>query len=515
MGFYQLARRFWRAREGAVAVYVSVVSVVMIGFGALVVDAGRVYTLQTELQNAADAAALAGAAELDRTPTSIIRARAAAKTAFVSNVQTFGSGGENVAIQDSNIRFLTSLPPDDDTPIPSSAVTTDPTKAQYIEVTPTVREVDFLLGPVLSAAFGDESYLSKGEASASAVAGLECAVCKFPPLMVCNPSETNGNIGAPLIPLKGQLIRLKQGGGTGNWEPGNFGLLDPQFGNQGTAEIQKSLAAHDPNNCFGTFVDLRTGSTSDPVSTAINTRFDMYETPGFGGNSNNNDDYRPAPNVIKGKYKSGVNYTDYTGSPPASRGMPKHPCFAANNCDTLGPSFHPSFAPAPPAVKADQTAFWSDYWATHHPTRPFEGLYDNRSIDPNGDGIVTRLEVYEWETGSGNIPVGDTNGDTNVNADDTTVKSSATGENGRPMEYGGSAAPDPQRRILYVAVINCLEHGPLNGNSEDVPVLAFAKMFLTHPAEGGSDQTLFAEVIGVLEVENDGLVLHDIVQLYR
>jgi hypothetical protein len=69
--------------------------------------------------------------------------------------------------------------------------------------------------------------------------------------------------------------------------------------------------------------------------------------------------------------------------------------------------------------------------------------------------------------------------------------------------------------MLYVAVINCEEHGPLNGNSEDVPVLVYAKMFLTHAAEGGSDQTLYAEVISVLEVEVDGSILHDIVQLYR
>jgi Flp pilus assembly protein TadG len=141
--------RLLNARDGGVAIYVSMVSVIIMGFSALVLDAGRVYTLQTELQNAADAAALAGAAELDLKTTSITRARAAAKTAFVNNLQTYGSGGESITIQDSNIRFLSTLPADDDTPIPSSAVTTDPTKATFIEVTPSVREVDYLLVSVI------------------------------------------------------------------------------------------------------------------------------------------------------------------------------------------------------------------------------------------------------------------------------------------------------------------------------------------------------------------------------
>jgi len=488
----------------------------MIGFGALVVDAGRAYTLQTELQNAADAAALAGAAELDLTATSITRARAAAKTALIKNLQTFASGGTDVEITDANIRFLSSLPPDDDSPITAAIVTTDSLKAKYIEVTPTVREVDYLLGPVLAAFFGNQGeQLSKGKASATAVAGLECVVCNFPPLMICNPAESNGLPGAAFNPVPGQLVKLKQGGGTGSWTPGNFGLLDPPQGNQGTANLQEALASSSPEGCYSTLVDLRTGSAANPISTAINTRFDMYETPGFGGGARNNSAYLPAPNVTKGKYKSGNDYVDYAGSPPAGQAMPKHPCFAAGNCGTLGPSFHDRFAPPAPANLSDQQSFWSDYWTTNHPTDDFASLYSNGDIDPNNDGVVTRQEMYEWENSAGKIPTGDTDGDGDVDASDAATASSATGENGRPMNYGGAVAPDPKRRIIYIAVINCVDNGPLNGNSDNVPVLAYAKMFITHPAEGGSDQTIYAEIIGVLEPNQDQGVLHDIVQLYR
>lgn len=512
---HKLASRLWQARDGAVAIYVSFVSVIMIGFGALVVDAGRAYTLQTELQNAADAAALAGAAELDRTATSITRAQTAAKTALIKNLQTFASDGQDVVIEDTHIRFLASLPTDDDAPIPSSSVTADPLLARYIQVTPSVREVNYLLAPVVAMLTGDpDGSLSKGQASATAVAGLECVVCNFPPLMICNPAEANGNTGAPFDPVPGQLVELKQGGGSGSWTPGNFGLLDPSEGSQGTANLVQALASSNPTGCYSTRVDMRTGSATNPVSTAINTRFDMYETPGFGGNAKNNSDYRPAPNVTKGKYKSGNSYVNYSGSPPAGRAMPKHDCYAASNCASYGPSFHPRFAPPAAANVTAQTSFWTDYWGTNHPDDSFSTHYFNGDLDPNGDGIVTRKEMYDWEVATA-IPTGDTDGDGDVDSDDETAASSSTGENGRPINYGGSEAPDPNRRMLYVAVINCEEHGPLNGNSEDVPVLVYAKMFLTHAAEGGSDQTLYAEVISVLEVEVDGSILHDIVQLYR
>ncbi len=125
-----------------------------------------------------------------------------------------------------------------------------------------------------------------------------------------------------------------------------------------------------------------------------------------------------------------------------------------------------------------------------------------------------RKEVYDWEN-SGAIPVGDTDGDGDIDANDALVASSTDGENGNPMNYGGADTPDPTRRDMPVAIINCVAAGPLNGNTNDVPVVAFAKMFLSHPAEDGSEQTIYAEVVGVLQPGIDDEILHDIVQLYR
>ncbi len=56
-----------RQQRGAVLILFGLSLVLLIGFAALVIDLGRTYVVRTELQNAADAAALAGAKQLDQT----------------------------------------------------------------------------------------------------------------------------------------------------------------------------------------------------------------------------------------------------------------------------------------------------------------------------------------------------------------------------------------------------------------------------------------------------------------
>ena len=54
--------RFCREEGGAVAIQIALTTTVLLGFAGLVVDLGEAFTLNTELQQAADAAALAAAA---------------------------------------------------------------------------------------------------------------------------------------------------------------------------------------------------------------------------------------------------------------------------------------------------------------------------------------------------------------------------------------------------------------------------------------------------------------------
>ena len=175
-------------RRGAVAIYFGVTMAVLIGVGAFTVDLGRVFSVGSELQSAAEALALAGAAELDGETDAIDRANLAVfgsltgDDPIIVNGKTFAGAGDVPA---SSVRFLHSLPPDD-VPIDASFETTDPLVARFIEVTVTPATIRNLFIPVVG---GPLSIAH----SAVTVAGFTQVICQFPPLMICNPYETPTN----------------------------------------------------------------------------------------------------------------------------------------------------------------------------------------------------------------------------------------------------------------------------------------------------------------------------------
>jgi Flp pilus assembly protein TadG len=65
------ARKLQDDSDGVILPYVAIMLAVIIGLSALAFDASRLMSIQTQLQNGADALTLAGAAELDRRPDSI------------------------------------------------------------------------------------------------------------------------------------------------------------------------------------------------------------------------------------------------------------------------------------------------------------------------------------------------------------------------------------------------------------------------------------------------------------
>jgi hypothetical protein len=77
-------------QDGQVAIVVALMLTVMLGFGALVVDVGLNWAARTQLQSAADAAALAGAAELPGQPA---EALSKATEYMLDNVPSLASAG--------------------------------------------------------------------------------------------------------------------------------------------------------------------------------------------------------------------------------------------------------------------------------------------------------------------------------------------------------------------------------------------------------------------------------------
>src|SRR5258708_3955373 len=180
----QFGRSLWKDTSGVILPYVTLLLPVIIGLGLLALDGARLMGLQTQLQNAADAFALAGAAELDRLPDSIDRANQAINILMKNrNSKNVGDGADFVTM--GRRRFLSSLPASDD-PVTSIHETSDPTRARFIEV--TVAPV--ALNTIMPAAF--LNLAGTVTVDARAVAEYDQVLCNAVPLLVCNPFEEAG-----------------------------------------------------------------------------------------------------------------------------------------------------------------------------------------------------------------------------------------------------------------------------------------------------------------------------------
>ena len=106
-------------RRGAIAIVTAIMLPVLIGFAGLAIDSGRLYVQKTELQNAADACALAAARELTCDPSAgtcgtayLINAENSALTvAYRNNVDFQGTAISSTQVAASDVKFSTSFAP--------------------------------------------------------------------------------------------------------------------------------------------------------------------------------------------------------------------------------------------------------------------------------------------------------------------------------------------------------------------------------------------------------------------
>lgn len=484
------ARALWADTDGIILPYVTVMLVVIVGVSVLAVDGARMVSLQTQLQKAADAYALAGAAELDRLPTAISRAGRAINN-LVANRTLGGMGNQLVTV--SSIRFLdySQLPASDASPVTSVLCTypgctaDNAVAARFIEV--TVQPVT--LPTILPASFFGGA--ATATAGASAVAGNAAVACKFIPMFICNPFEESGMtddqatqalvdaIDDPNI--RRRLISLKNDGSYG---PGNYGYLNTSLGNGANALID-AIARVNPAVCLNqNSVNTQPGSIN-AAREGFNVRFDIYN--GSMNSKKGLSDYRPAQNVRKGYVGANAcNASPYDSSTwpgPPNGALPRDGCFATNTCPYMG------------GRMGDGSWDCATYWVANH----------TATAAPAGctsTATVSRYQVYRYEIENG------LTGDANL----------LTGETGNPGCYtggSGTLSDDPDRRLLHVAIVNCGALN-LNGNQPDVPVAAFGKFFITNPVQAGGDQEVDAELVELaVPGPSSGGVIYDQVQLYR
>ncbi|HYH17748.1 MAG TPA: pilus assembly protein TadG-related protein [Azospirillum sp.] len=451
----------------------------LVGIVGLSLDLGRLYTTNTQAKSAADASALAAATVLaaalrapgadPSTPQPVIDAVWQAAQQGVRNRHNFatvssgGAASTGGTVQITNVRLLTSLPElngGSSEAAVDAYVTTDPWQAHFVEVTTETLSQDNLFIPVLG---GSQT----SNTQARAIAGYTQVMCNITPVWICNPAEVDG-AGTPFNAddWRGREILLRSAAPGSAWSPGNFGLLDGPYG-QSVPAVTRAMAMAAPEVCFRSpGVDLRPGE-ANPVVDGLNTRFDIYGSPHL---SRNDPNYRPALNVAKG-FKFNNPSCTMNGSNPITTTpdkLPRDTSFGANG--RLGNGVW------------DCLTYWNDNHAGH--TAP---------ADCTNPSQMTRYELYRHEIDNGLLST-----------------------DGAPHCYQGATPipADPDRRMLYFAIINCSQQG-LNGNRSDVPVTAFGKAFLTEPVSAPPNDEIVIEIVDVVRPGADDGVLHEIVQLYR
>ncbi|QPC98471.1 MULTISPECIES: TadE/TadG family type IV pilus assembly protein [Qipengyuania] len=531
--------KFWSDESGASAALYALMLPALVGAAGIGFDYARMAALDTELQNAADQAALAGATQLDQTTGSINRAIAVARNGLVTNLTVFGNDGDtmtvDIPVAGTGVFFYETLAQAEaDTNRLDTTLAASDAKANFIRVKVEDRKAKYALTPVVG--------WFENTLSGEAVAGIGAALCRTPPLMICNPSEptTNTDKSLPFNAdnYRGMGLFLKGGasGGGGSWAPGNFGFLDTIPGTGGgTPDLRKALGWDTPpgecvSKSANDAVDTDTGNKTD-VSDSMNTRFDIYNgdvSCPTGGNcpasinvqkdvvhtdvftdTNSCKDHNNGWHETTGtKYLPGSNNAldlSSAANIPTSMGHPRDVCHAMNTKACTGPvgdgfwDRNAYFATHYRRTEDGLTGYWSEAeWQTN------TGLtLSGCSGTPARCRFPTRYEVYLWEIEKRGTVVDGVRvlGGPNSNSAYGTPQCSPR------KGFGAGVVPTStvaDRRRLSVAVINC-KALDVKGNSRSVPVVEFMDVFLVEPSlnrsrPGNANYTqkdeIYAEIIG-------------------
>lgn len=480
-----------RRQTGAVLVMVAILIVVLIGVAALALDVGRLLVLRTEMHNAVDAAALAAATELNSSADAQDRAKHAAISLIEHNskfAKLRDILGESLNEgTDISFEFFCAIENNLDAanlttecqngqmggtgPDAEKILAQNNSDTHYVRVTlnPVVTQdadeprysIDLYFLPILRVLGLDVP--DEASTTATALAGRSFTICKYPPLMICNPYE-----GQTQNLFVGQQVKLYMGASSpGYWAPGDFGLLEPPGGKGGAVDVSEYLASNGID-CSDPYITTKTGVQVNMVKWGLNTRFGIYE------HKYNVSDYPPAPNVL-----------DY----------PRDLNLAADPAARIGTG----------VWQNNPTEYWTNYL----------------HASANPEGLTTRFQYYKWEIEHGDYPI---KAGANTNPDQCEIiadnKPKIDKCNDYPILKGQPDSTtylaDVNRRVITVPVLNCTQLG-IGGKESDIWVPQeeyWKRFFITeHVDEPSGGAEIFAEYLGNAGL-NDG-TFHVEVKLYE
>lgn len=435
-------RRLATARRGSVSVYAALALTLGLGGGAVAIDIGRVELLRTQLQARADAGATAAASALDGRNGARQRATQLATGAVVKSSKV---PADQAALVVSAVNFYSRM-------VPAKVAAESDQDAVYVEVIVQDRRVQFLFTPVLALIGGQAVH--ERWMGARSTAELALALCKAPPMMICDPEEGGGpDLVDPAAAGRQLYIKNPKVGG-GTVAPGNFGLLAPADGDEGAQAVFEALAAVEPEGCYSTLVETETGSKTVKVEKGINGRFDTENTAGPA-----------APNVIA-----------YPRDLKILAGL---------------------------ALIGDGDWDRAGYWLARH-----------GGVLPSALSGATRYQVYLYELGlsyarrgtetfypvPGDLPAGATI----VSPVSPTIPHSLIAPNdpfqdGQPS--GTAASNGPARRLMVVPLMRCMAD-EIHGKGTYSTHGRYVEVFLTEPAESTPTSAILVEVVRAITLGN-------------
>jgi Flp pilus assembly protein TadG len=556
---WSIGKNLWREESGAIASVYALALPALIAVGGIAFDYARLAAMDTELQNAADQAALAAVTQLDGQSGACDRAISAARDLLKRTGQTGNASGNftafandgagtdvTIATQAAGCTTTAASPVRFYTTADGNVLATTDSDAKFVEVTMAERTANYALTPVAGAFFSPAI-------DGTARAGLGSAICKVPPLMICNPSPSSP---FDADAKRGWGIRVtghgNDKGGTeapiSAWAPGDFGFLEAGTGSN--ADLKRALAFQNPAI---TCLQVETGAvnTGNPqgLYDAINTRFDIYDFPSGGGNVLSacfSGSCPAARNTTKDLVKQDTDSTakrcqlhenaggkanedDPPGGPGKGGGggggggnkgwkLPNNlftprAWLSSDNSGQTGIStgsvtFHTGAGPDAIGLTRDlchynsynlacgndsNNRFGNGKWARRD---YFNKNHAGRTL-PAGAGAMTRYEVYLWEIANNFMPY-DLNGG-----------SGGFEQYGRPICSTGTIDPGQDRRVLSVAVVdNC---SALGGASTNAVIGEWVDMFLVEPTvdgrgNGAIKDQIYMEIIGKSRAAGNGSV---------
>jgi Flp pilus assembly protein TadG len=263
---------------------------------ALCIDVARLYMLRTELQNAADAAALSAARELS-SGAGGIQDGVARATAIVNN---YGFNDAVVNISAVNVEFAINL---NGPYVNSATAAANPTNYRFVRVT-----TDSVTTPMLFSArvWGNPNRTETKSAVAGMSVGIN-TICDFFPFAVALADSNTSDVGfTPPAPNTVMTLNFTQGNGNSmTLADKDYVILEvPEISGNGAGETIR-LSAGLTSICQTLNVNVPFHATPSSnqnngprqITDGVNTRFNIYAN---GPGQLNPTSFPPDSNIAEG-----------------------------------------------------------------------------------------------------------------------------------------------------------------------------------------------------------------------